>query len=471
MAHLPLKIFFSGIAGSGMSAIAAFMADKGHVVVGSDRSFDQNPSQPLINLLKAKGILLVPQDGTGIDRSFDFAVFSTAVEPDQPEVTKAKAVGIPMKTRPLLLAEIVTQFDTIAVAGTSGKSTTAGMLAFLMQRLGMKPNYIGGGRVRQFRTPNNPGNALTGDSGDLVIEACESDGTIIHYKPLHSFLLNLDLDHHSVDETGGLFQCFVGNTRDEIFSNADDENLKRLTLRNSVTFSITSPSDYKAGDVVHRHLATDFVIRGTRFSLSLPGRHNLYNALPCIGFLHERGVPLADIAAILPAFTGIERRFDLHFDDGKRLVINDYAHNPHKIASLIETVQGVRNSICYIFQPHGFGPTRMMRREYVETFTKGLRDSDHLILLPIFYAGGTADKGISSRDLAEDIRSAGRSAEVIEKRGKILDRISKWNAYVVFGARDDTLSGLADAIARKMEACIERARSKVEGSSSTRDIR
>ncbi|HXW68643.1 MAG TPA: Mur ligase domain-containing protein, partial [Dissulfurispiraceae bacterium] len=133
----PLKIFFSGIGGSGVSAIASFMADKGHIVAGSDRSFDVNPAHPLYQILKSKNIAIVPQDGSGLDSSFDFAVFSTAVEADQPEVIKAIHIGIPIRTRPEYLAKIVAGFKTIAVAGTSGKSTTAGMLAFLMQRLGM----------------------------------------------------------------------------------------------------------------------------------------------------------------------------------------------------------------------------------------------------------------------------------------------------------------------------------------------
>ena len=163
----PLKIFFSGIGGSGVSAIASFMADKGHIVVGSDRSFDGNPAHPLYQILKSKNIAIVPQNGSGLDSSFDFAVFSTAVEADQPEVIKARRIGVPIHTRPEYLAKIVTEFKTIAVAGTSGKSTTAGMLAFLMQRLGMRPNFIGGGRVKQFKTEHNAGNAITGDRNGL----------------------------------------------------------------------------------------------------------------------------------------------------------------------------------------------------------------------------------------------------------------------------------------------------------------
>ena len=135
MPNKPLKIFFSGIGGSGVSAIAGFMSDRGHTVVGSDRSFDRSPGNSLCTILKSKGITIVPQDGKAIDRSFDFVVFSTAVEHEIPEYRKAASLKIPVKTRPEYLAELSSEFKTIAVAGTSGKSTAAGMLAFLMNRL------------------------------------------------------------------------------------------------------------------------------------------------------------------------------------------------------------------------------------------------------------------------------------------------------------------------------------------------
>src|SRR4030066_1707932 len=165
------KIFFSGIGGSGMSAMASFMADRGHIVVGSDRLFDRDPDHPICKILKAKGVIIVPQNGSGIDTSFDLAVFSTAVEDNQPEVIKAMELGITMKTRPQYLCDIVSELRTVAVAGTSGKSTISGMLAFLMDKLGLEPNFIGGGRVKQFKTKNNPGNSLVGSSDILIVEA------------------------------------------------------------------------------------------------------------------------------------------------------------------------------------------------------------------------------------------------------------------------------------------------------------
>ena len=427
------------------------MADRGHIVVGSDRSFDVNPAHPVYQLLKLKNITIVPQDGSGIDRSFDLAVFSTAVEADNPEMLKAKNLGIVVETRPEYLAKIVTEFKTIAVAGTSGKSTTAGMLAFFMKQLGMKPNFIGGGRVKQFKTDRNAGNAITGDSELLVIEACESDGTIVNYKPEHSIILNLELDHHSVGETAAMFKTLCENTSGMIVLNADDVHLNKIPLENTVCFSIDAASKYRAENVDLQPFSTGFSVNGTRFRLFIPGKYNVYNALSCIALLGEMGISHKNIADVLTEFNGIERRFDIHLNDGKRFVIDDYAHNPHKIASFMMTMQDVRKRICYIFQPHGFAPTRNMKAGYIETFAEYLRDSDHLILLPIYYAGGTATKDISSNDLAVGIRDHGKSVEVVESRGNILSRPGKWDSYAILGARDETLADFARDLAQKLK--------------------
>lgn len=450
MTGKPLKIFFSGIGGSGMSAMAHFMADKGNTIVGSDRSFDRNPDHPLCKLLKMKGITIVPQDGNGIDKSFDFAVFSTAVEPDNREILKARSLRVPIKTRPEYLAEIISSLKTKAIAGTSGKSTVSGMLAFLMKRLGLNPNFIGGGRVKQFKTETNPGNSITGDSNYLVVEACESDGTIVHYRPLHSVILNLALDHHTVDQTAEMFKTLIKNTEGMVIINADDENLRKMNIKNTITFSIDSPADYRATDIAYKLFSVDFTLDNTRFSLSLPGKYNLYNALSCIAILSEMGISLKEIVNLLHEFKGIERRFDIYLNDVEKLVIDDYAHNPHKITSLMQMIKPVKERVCYIFQPHGFAPTRMMKKEYIETFIKNLRDSDHLILLPIYYAGGTVSKDISSDDLAAEIKAQGKSSEVVNDRKVILERLNEWNNYIIFGARDDTLADFAKEIAEML---------------------
>ncbi|MEF9427511.1 MAG: Mur ligase family protein, partial [Candidatus Mariimomonas ferrooxydans] len=282
-----LKIFFSGIAGSGISAIAGFMAEKGHIIVGSDRRFDLDSGHPLKKIFQSGGITIVPQDGSGIDSTFDLAVFSTAVEPECPDALKAGTLGTPIKTRPGYLAEIAETFKTIAVSGTSGKSTSSGMLAFIMNRLGLSPNLIGGGRVKQFKSSSNSGNFLTGDSDYLIIEACESDGSIVKYKAQHSIILNLSLDHHPVDKTAMMFKTLMENTVEKVITNADDKNLIEIMPENIITFSIHNPSKYRASEIIYKPFSTDFSLNGTNFSLALPGKYNIYNTLSCIALLSE----------------------------------------------------------------------------------------------------------------------------------------------------------------------------------------
>lgn len=441
-----MKIFFSGIGGSGVSAIAGFLAGRGHTVSGSDRLFDLHPGHPICRRLKAQGIAISPQDGTGIDRSFDFAVFSTAVERSNPDFGRAEEIGTPVKTRPEYLAEMVRDFKTVAVAGTSGKSTTSGMLAFLMEGLGMGPNFIGGGRVKQFRTIRNSGNYIIGNSDVLVVEACESDGSIVNYCPEHALILNLDLDHHSVTETAGMFRILSGNTSGLVITGGDDKNLAACNIE-AVQFSIDSRSRYQATDIEYHPLKTLFRVNGTKFRISLPGKHNVYNALACIAFLSEMGVKGERISEVLREFSGIERRFDIHLDEGGYLVVDDYAHNPHKIASLMETMKGISRGVCYVFQPHGYGPVRLMKEGYISTFSSSLRETDLLILLPIYYAGGTASKDVSSKDIAGAVRASGKNAEVVETRREVVNMPKIWESYVVFGARDDSLSDLAEEIA------------------------
>lgn len=446
-----MKIHFSGIGGSGVSAIAGFMSEAGHTVSGSDRAFDSHPDHPARLALIAQGAALYPQDGSGVVEGLDLLVISTAVEPDNPELVKARSLGIRVMTRPAYLAGLVAAHRTVAVAGTSGKSTVSGMLAYAMREAGLSPNFIGGGRVLQFQDASHAGNFITGGSDALVIEACESDGSIVHYAPEHTIILNLDDDHHGIDETAAMFRTLLSRTRGFKIINADDARLTAIAPPDAIGFSMDALSRYQARDLVLRPFGSEFTVNGQRYRLSIPGRYNVQNALSVIAMLSELGISGAAIAAACERFSGIGRRFEVHLNEGRFLVIDDYAHNPHKIASMMAAAREVRDSICYIFQPHGFAPTRQMREGYIEAFSSVLRPADHLMLLPIFYAGGTVARDISSDVLAEGIRSRGGSVEVVSTRDELIGRVGKWDGYIVMGARDETLSQLAARIARALE--------------------
>ena len=448
------KIFFSGIGGSGLSSIACFEADRGAIISGSDRAFDLDSAHPLRKVFEAKNIRIFPHNGSGVHSGLDLVVFSTAVEPDQPDRIRAKTLGIPTMSRPQYLTQLITNFATIAIAGTSGKSTTAGLLTYLMAQLGMDPNFIGGGRVKAFRTDTNPGNTRVGLSDFMVVEACESDGTIVNYKPSYSIIANLALDHHPVKETASMFKALYNNTKNLVVTCGDDENLNRYVFDKGnkvIRFSIERNSEYMAQNITYHPLKTTFTVKGLPFELRTPGKHNLYNALSCICLLSELDVSLENIASALPGFTGIERRFDVRFHKDGKLVIDDYAHNPHKIQYLMKSIQPFADSVCYVFQPHGFAPVKLMKEEYIDTFNKELRSGDALFVLPIFYQGGTVVNDISSRDLVLPLQRGGFRAEVVEKRSEVVNQLKEWDVIVIFGARDDSLSLFADEIARRLQ--------------------
>lgn len=435
-----------------MSALAAFVAEHGAVVWGSDRNYDIEPNHKLYRMLKSKGISLAPQNGSGLDKSFDLVVFSTAVEPDHPEALRAKELALETTLRPDFLAGIINSFNSIAVSGTNGKSTTAGMLAFMMRELGMRPNYVGGGRVKQFQTQSNPGNSLSGGSDLLVAEACESDGSIVQYHPAISLISNLSLDHNRIDETEAMFLTLAENTRCSVVVNADDPNLKAALPQASLTYGIGKKSDVMAYDIVMHGFSSKFKIEDVSFETKLPGRHNLYNALAAVAVLKLLDIPLAAMVNPLSDFRGIDRRFDIHLDKDGFLVVDDYAHNPQKIAALMQTVSAERGKTCYIFQPHGFGPTRLLKNGYVQTFRSFMRKEDQLFILPIYYAGGDVHRDISSEDLVSPLRNSGYAAEVLPSRNDLYDRLEEWSTFIVFGARDESLSDLAQGIADRLLA-------------------
>ena len=436
-----------------MSALALLDASHGHEVFGSDRAFAPGASHPALAALKASGISIVEQDGSGIHKGLDLAVFSTAVEDDTAEAIRARELGVMTQSRPERLAEMVSVMQTVAVTGTSGKSTTAGMLALAMHRLGMEPTLISGGMVKDLASPTNPGNFLPGGSGRLVVEACESDGSIAGLHPEHTIVLNLALDHMGLQQTASMFRTLADNTSEgKVLINADDHNLVAAGLKADLAFSVNKPSEFRAESLSLGPLSSEFSISGQKFRLRVPGLYNVYNAVASAAMLSVLDVPLAEAARALESFSGIRRRFDVHLNDSGKVVVDDYAHNPHKIAAMMASAARLAPGVCYVFQPHGYEPTRLMMDGYIKAFSDGLRDGDRLIVLPIYYAGGTAQKDVSSEDIARGVREHGGKAEAAPDRDEALRTLSDCRAVVVMGARDETLSGFAAKVASAMAA-------------------
>ena len=315
-----------------MSALAQVAAMEGRSVSGSDRDFDRGRNLGVKAALERLGIKIFPQDGSAINGATVELALSTAIEDTSPEVVKAKELGIKISHRSELLAERVNGSDTIAVGGTSGKSTVAAMIFTVLEAGGLGPSIVTGGALGSLKERGLAGNAFKGKGKVLVVEADESDGTIVRYRPRTGVLLNISKDHKDVEVLNGIFREFAGNCG-RVLVNADDAPARAL-LPEAPAFGFDA-GGWNVTDVALGPFSSAFKINGTPFDLPAPGRYNIENALAACAAAALYGVSLADCAAGLKNFRGVERRFVLVGEKRGVTVIDDYAHNPAKISALL----------------------------------------------------------------------------------------------------------------------------------------
>jgi UDP-N-acetylmuramate--alanine ligase len=440
--------FFIGIAGSGMSAIAQYLKGTGKNVSGSDRFFVPGEYNETKEKLEAEGIKCFVQNGEGITEDTDLIVVSTAIEDTVAEVQKAKQLNIPILKRSELLALIAASKKTIAVGGTSGKSTTSAMLFDILEYAGLQPSIISGAGLISIIKQGKIGNAKVGAGEWLVIEADESDGSIVQYKPKIGLLLNIDKDHQEIDELMNIFGIFNNNS--EIFITNQSHPLAKQLSRNKLNdFSATKKIEagYTATDFVQNGLAINFKINGIDFILNQVGKHNMENALAAATVANQLRVDLKICAEALKHYEGIYRRHQILGNKNGVWLIDDYAHNPVKCAAAIEACQPVASKVIAWFQPHGYKPTKFLRSDFVNEIGKALRPQDEIWMSEIFYAGGTAVKDISSNDLINDFKALGKSAFFVENRNDFLaaarSHLSDDCVILLMAARDPSLEQFA----------------------------
>lgn len=443
-------IFFIGVAGTGMSAIAQYLAGSHKQVSGSDRYFLPGTYNETKEKLEAANIKCFLQDGSGITPETDLVVVSTAVEDTVPEVQKARQLDIPILKRSEVLALIAASKKTIAVGGTSGKSTTSGMLFSILEQAGMQPGIISGAGLVSIIKEGKIGNAKVGaddpaGAGWLVIEADESDGSIVQYHPEVGLLLNVDKDHQEIDELMNIFSQFKANTKQLFVVNQANHLSKQLSVNTDNDFSIeeNAAAGYVAKAFKQEGLSISFLVGKTEFRLNTVGRHNMENALAAIAVANQLGVDLATCAAALKNYEGIYRRHQVLGNKNGVWLIDDYAHNPAKCAASIAACQYIAPKVIAWFQPHGYGPTRFLRHDFVKEIAAVLRPEDEIWMSEIFYAGGTAVKDISANDLITDIKALGKKAFFVEDRNRFLStakpHLTGDCVLLLMGARDPGL--------------------------------
>jgi len=472
----PKSIHFVGIGGIGMSGLAQMFRDLGCAVTGSDRALGHPENERIFAALRKCGAKLYPQDGSVYAGGYspDAIVYSTAIEEDNPDFKCA-----PPGTRRLHRSEALSlgigalrgRF-TIAVTGTCGKTTVSAWLADALDRLGGDPGALSGGYVKRFRENGAAGNYRGGFGHDFVIEADESDKSLLNYVPDAALILNIGTDHYSREELAEVFLKFSLSARS-------------CTVMELAAFQEIGPERFPPGKMIllfsgdpdapvscaGRHvlrLDSYRVADGCAWCsfnglpeirLPMPGRHNAMNALAVHTVLTSRGYDSMDALKAVSAFAGVARRFDrMGVMANGAQVIDDYAHNVEKLASCIGAAQELapEGRVVTVFQPHGFAPLRFMREALAKALPSILRPADKFIFLPVYYAGGTASFSPTAAEVAATCREAAGS-----KAGSILDfedrqecerylrqAVKCGDVVIVAGARDESLSIWAKSLTK-----------------------
>ena len=459
-----------------MSGLAQMFADLGCAVTGSDRALGHPENERVFAALRRCGVKLFPQDGSAYAGGYapDAIVYSTAIEEDNPDFKCA-----PEGTRRLHRSEALSlgigalhgRF-TIAVTGTCGKTTVSAWLADALDRLGGDPGALSGGYMKRFRKDGAAGNYRGGLGRDFVIEADESDKSLLNYVPDAALILNIGTDHYSREELAEVFLKFAMSARMctvmelDAFREIGPEKFPASKMILLFSGDPDAPVSCTGRHV--RRMDSYRVADGSAWCafnglpeirLPMPGRHNAANALAVHTVLVSRGYDPMDALKAVSEFGGVARRFDrAGFMANGAQVIDDYAHNVEKLASCIRAAQELvpDGRVVTVFQPHGFAPLRFMREALANALPSLLRPADEFIFLPVYYAGGTASFSPTSAEAAETCRNAPGarpdSVKVFDDRldceGYLKKNVKRGDAVIIAGARDESLSIWAKSLTK-----------------------
>ncbi len=393
-----MKRHLIGIGGVGMSALATALVRLGDEVTGADRTL----GTPNIRFLESLGVKVFPDDGSGVDAATGEVVVSTAIESDNPGLVRAAELGIPVVHRAKALAHALSGHRLVAVVGTCGKSTVTAMLGHVLAECGLDPFCVNGANV-----PGWEGAVRFGRGEYAVAEVDESDRSLVAFSPYAAIVTNASADHYSKEEMDQVFDDFVRNC---------------------------------PGPVVDGRKCDPGEAETT-----MPGRHNRQNAALALRMAVALGVDEAKARAALLTFRGVERR--LQRVGGN--VFDDYAHNPEKLRAMWTTLaEEYPGGICAVWRPHGYAPLRKMLDALVEMFTSTIRPQDRLLVLPVYDAGGTADRSINSDALVARLGDkAVAVGDFDEAYSWCRAHSGDFAAFAVCGARDPGLAPFARRLA------------------------
>jgi len=455
------KIHFIGIGGIGMSGIAEVLLNLGYQVSGSDL----RESETTRRLEELGGEITYGHREANLQGA-DVVVTSTAVKADNPEVQEAHRHLVPVIPRAEMLAELMRMKYGIAVAGTHGKTTTTSMVATVLVHGGIDPTAVIGGRLDSLGS-----NAKLGQGKFLVAEADESDGSFLRLSPTIAVVTNIDADHldyyRDLEQIKDTFVDFINKV--PFYGLAvlclDDPNIQDIIPRvkkRFATYGMTSQADFQATRIEHREGSTSFTVhcRGEelgRLSINMPGRHNVLNALAAVAVAIELDIPFATVAEGFGGFGGVDRRFQIKYDERGIMVVDDYGHHPAEIvATLAAARAGWDRRIVAVFQPHRYSRTQALFDEFVTAFYQ----ADHLVVMDIYAAGEDPLPGVEAKDLVKGICGHGhKGAHYIgDQHGVVshlMSELREGDIVITLGAGNVWQVG--DSLARRLReggACV-----------------
>lgn len=407
LGSVPRRIHLIGVAGSGMSGIAALLLGLGHRVSGSDRSETSE-----VDRLRRKGLHFLAPSGP-FPEDPELVVYSSAIRPGNTQYDRALAAGIPMARRAEVLAAVMKGKQGIVVCGMHGKTTTSAMAAHVLRAGGLKPSHYVGAEIPILGT-----NARWDSQGEhLVAEGDESDGTLVHYVPRHSLVLNIEaehLDHYgSLAEIDEVFTRLTGQTSGNVYYWAGDTGAARVCSGHprAVAVGVGANCRYRITGLSHEGFETRFhVSRGEdplgAVRLGISGDHNAHNAMLVVALACDLGVPFPEIAAALGTFRGAKRRFEQKYRDDEIRIYDDYGHHPTEITATLRTARrGISGAgrLVVLFQPHRYSRTAALAGE----FGRSLLEADVVVLAPVYAAGEAPVPGITHGTIAERAVAAG----------------------------------------------------------------
>lgn len=442
--HKPLAVHFIGIGGISMSGLAEILLEEGFRISGSDAR-----ESALTDALEKKGaVIYYGQRASNISDSTDVVVYTAAIHPDNPEFARARELGLPMLTRAELLGQIMRNYDTpVAVAGTHGKTTTTSMLSHILLKGDCDPTISVGGIL-----PAIGGNIRVGQSETFLTEACEYTNSFLSFFPKISIILNIDADHldffKDIEDIRHSFRKFAELLPADgtLIINADTPHYQDIVSGlpcRTVTYGLENPADYTASDISYDEFGhasfTALYHRQAlgRCSLKVPGIHNVSNALASIAAGRLLDLSWEVIAGGLADFTGTDRRFQYKGTIGGVTIIDDYAHHPTEIKATLKAAGNYpHKKLWCVFQPHTYTRTKALLPEFAQALTM----ADHVVLADIYAARETDTLGISSEDLAEEIRKLGTPCEYFptfdEIENFLLENCTQGDLLITMGAGD-----------------------------------